>query len=480
MTPGVNSLLLTLTLVTVYSSHAQTGSTVDISPELRVDRGYEILRENEDWSFLRDRNLREDEWDPIKYIPLRSKSADRYISVGGEAREVWEQIGNDNFGQSPYQNGYLNERYVLHADMRLGPYYRAFLQLKSGIEDFRRGGPRIIDEKRLDFLAAYFEVGTRGEEDKDNFVKLRVGRQELNYGSGRLVSVREGPNVRQSFDGFKVRSRFNSWSMDGWAVRPDLDKPKFFDNAPNHATEFWGIYASHPINEAVSVDAYYLGLDRKSATFNRGSGREVRHNLGVRLWNPPKTTSRGWDFDDEAVWQFGSFANGGIHAWTVASDTGYSLPDAPLKPRFSLKADISSGDNPSHKSLGTFNPIFPLGNYFGVLATTGPGPVNFIDLHPRLQTVFPHGVTVSGDWVVQWRESTHDGIYTVPGSLLRRAGDSRARFVGHRPGIEARWQMTRHAWAQVDYGVFYSGRFLKDTQPGKNLNYWALWTGYKF
>ena len=86
MTPGVNSLLLTLTLVTVYSSHAQTGSTVDISPELRVDRGYEILRENEDWSFLRDRNLREDEWDPIKYIPLRSKSADRYISVGGEAR----------------------------------------------------------------------------------------------------------------------------------------------------------------------------------------------------------------------------------------------------------------------------------------------------------------------------------------------------------------------------------------------------------
>jgi hypothetical protein len=26
-----------------------------------------------------------------------------------------------------------------------------------------------------------------------------------------------------------------------------------------------------------------------------------------------------------------------------------------------------------------------------------------------------------------------------------------------------------------DYGVFYAGKFLKETQPGRNLNYWALW-----
>ena len=36
---------------------------------------------------------------------------------------------------------------------------------------------------------------------------FRVGRQELEYGSGRLIDVREGPNVRLSFDGFKVLSK---------------------------------------------------------------------------------------------------------------------------------------------------------------------------------------------------------------------------------------------------------------------------------
>ena len=35
---------------------------------------------------------------------------------------------------------------------------------------------------------------------------LRIGRQEMSYGSSRLVSVREGPNVRRSFDGAPTQS----------------------------------------------------------------------------------------------------------------------------------------------------------------------------------------------------------------------------------------------------------------------------------
>jgi hypothetical protein len=84
-------------------------------------------------------------------------------------------------------------------------------------------------------------------------------------------------------------------------------------------------------------------------------------------------------------------------------------------PRFSVKADISSGDNPNSKTLGTFNPLFPKGNYFGVLATTGPGPINFIDVHPRVEAALAHDLSVSFDWIVQWRENINDGVYAVPG-----------------------------------------------------------------
>jgi hypothetical protein len=397
--------------------------------------------------------------------------------VGGEAREVWEQIGNDNWGQQPFMNRYLNERYMLHCDVHYGRHIRSFVEVKSGLNSYRRGGPRPIDEKKLDFQAGFLEF-SRSSNSKS--IQFRVGRHELEYGSGRVIDVREGPNVRLSFDGLMMKSKIDSWLVDGFAVRPDEDNPGFFDNVPNHAVEFWGLYTTRPLPDKTSLDLYYLGLDRKEAAFERGTAQEVRHSLGVRISRAVATDKPGWDFDDEAIWQFGTFGSANIRAWTIATETGYRFPNVPLKPRFSAKADISSGDHPGSNTLGTFNPLFPKGNYFGVLATTGPGPINFIDVHPHLEAALPHNVSLSLDWIVQWRENLEDGVYSVPGSLIRAADGNQARFVGHRPGTEIRWQANRHLWVQGDYGIFYAGRFLKETQPGRNLNYWALWAGYKF
>jgi hypothetical protein len=441
------------------------------------DRGIKLLREDEDWSFLTDPAQRQDFWDPLKYIRLRAGHNDWFMTISGEAREVWEQIGNDYWGQSPYWNAYLNERYMLGFDIHYGKHIRTFVELKSGLNSYRIGGPRPIDEKKLDFQAAFLQVGS---DEGPRYINLRVGRQQLEYGSGRLIDVREGPNVRLSFDGFMIKGKFDQWWIDGFAMRPDLDKPGFFDNAPNHQVSFWGLYATRLLSKRTSLDLYYLGLDRKEAAFQRGTAQEVRHTLGGRISRAVATERPGWDFDDEALWQFGTFGSNNIQAWTVATDTGYRIPTVPLKPRFSAKADISSGDNPNSKTLGTFNPLFPKGDYFGVLATTGPGPLNFIDVHPRVEATLPHNVSASFDWIVQWRENLNDGVYNVPGFLVRAADGSRARFVGHRPGTQIRWQANRHLWFQGDYGIFYAGRFLKETQPGRNLNYWALWAGYKY
>jgi hypothetical protein len=470
----VFAILIVMSLASPLTLRGQSISTTE---SFASSRNYHLLREDDDWSFLADPAQRQDFWDTIKYIRLRQDRNDWFLSIGGEGREIWEQIGNDNWGQQPFMNGYFNERYMLHFDLHYGNHVRTFVELKSGLNSYRIGGPRPIDEKKLDFQVAFLEVGT-GENRR--WIKFRVGRQEMEYGSGRLIDVREGPNVRLSFDGFKVKSGIGPWQIDYFALRPDLDKPGFFDNAPNHAVGFWGVYGFRPLKKNFTLDTYYLGLDRKTAAFNRGVAHEVRHTIGARLSRPVAQSKPGWDFDDEALWQFGSFGSANIRAWTVASDTGYRFPNFPLKPRFSAKADISGGDDPRTNTLGTFNPLFPKGNYFGVLATAGPGPINFIDLHPHIETEFSHGVTASFDWIFQWRESLRDGVYSVPGFLIIPAGKSDARFVGHRPGSEVRWQVNRHLWFQADYGVFYAGKFVKESQPGRNLNYWALWTGYKF
>src|SRR6201990_1211671 len=228
-------ILAATLLIGTLSANAQAVGT---APSVIQDRSYKLLREDEDWSFRRDKSLRQDFWDPIKYIPLRKSTDEWYMTIGGEAREVWEQIGNDNWGQQPFWNGYLNERYMPYFDLHYGKHFRTFIELKSGLNSFRAGGPRPIDEKKLDFQSAFLELGSSSESKS---IELRIGRHELEYGSGRLIDVREGPNVRLSFDGFMVKSRINSsWQIDGFALRPDEDNPGFFDNAPDHTVGFWG------------------------------------------------------------------------------------------------------------------------------------------------------------------------------------------------------------------------------------------------
>ena len=95
------------------------------------------------------------------------------MTIGGEAREVWEQIGNDNWGQQPIMYGYLNERYMPYFDFHYGTHVRTFIELKSDLNSFRAGGSRPIDEKKVDFQAGFLEVGTSFEQ---NSIHFRVGR----------------------------------------------------------------------------------------------------------------------------------------------------------------------------------------------------------------------------------------------------------------------------------------------------------------
>ncbi len=445
----------------------------------------QLLRFDENWSALCNPRERTEFLDPLKCIPLRHPVNGSYLSIGGEFRGVYEDVLNDNWSNKPYPvNSFWLERFQLFADTHFNPHVRLFLQLESGLEQGRPGGPRPIDKKDLDFLNAFvdFSGGSPSQQ-----TRLRLGRQELQFGSGRLVAVREGPNVRQGFYAARVTQQLNSWTLDAFAARPAVDNPGFFDNVPLQTTSFWGIFAEkNRGGEPDRVfDGYYFGIDRKDATFNQGTAREQRQTIGARIAaGAPSASDRRTvipHYDIEAVYQFGSFGSGSINAWTIATETGVTLGRVPTRPRIGLRADVASGDrNKNSSNLETFNPLFPIGNYFGVLSDTGPGPVNFYDLHPDVHAYLRHGVSLAADWLIYWRQSLADGVYNVPGNILVAAGQSQARLVGNRPGIEVRWQRDSHFYLQADYGIFYAGPFLRESGHPQNLNYGSFWTGFKF
>ena len=436
---------------------------------------YKQLRYDEDYSYLREPERRHDFFDPIKYIRF-DDLADYYLSLGGEVRERYEYFANYNWGKGPQDNnGYLLQRYMVHADLHLGPDVRLFTQLKSGLEDGRNGGARPPDRDDFDLNQAFIDV--TGHISTDNSLMLRLGRQELTFGSSRLVSVRESPNVRQSFDGARATLRVGGWNIDSFLTRPVETNPGIFDDSSDRSRLFWGAYAVHPLPMVPGghIDLYYFGIERDQATYNQGSGREERHSIGTRLWGEAK----GLDYNFEAVYQFGSFRTGDINAWTVASDTGYTFKSAPLTPRLGLKADVASGDgNPGDSDLGTFSALFPKGAYFS--ETDLIGPANIIDLHPSIEVHFSHKIKLSADWDFFWRESTRDGIYGIAVNLLRSGQQSDANYIGSQPQARLDWEMNRHLSVALVYAHFFPGDYLKQTPPGKDVDYGSAWATYKF
>ena len=393
------------------------------------------------------------------------------FSAGGEVRQEYEWFANEEWGaEVPDDSGYWLQRYMLHVDARLSRRVRLYGELKSGIEVGRAGGPRPSDEDRLDLHQAFVDLSFGP-------VTMRVGRQELAFGSQRLISVREGPNVRQTFDGGAVVLQRGRWRADGFGTRYVSTETGVFDDSPDTGRSVWGVYAVRSLaqDHTKGVDLYYLGYRRTDATFDQGRGREIRHSWGARFWQ----TSSALDYNFEALVQRGRFANATIRAWGIGSDTGYRIETAPGRPRLGFRADITSGDRDRNDNrLGTFNPLFPRGGYFGLIASAGPS--NQMDLHPHV-TLNPRGdVVMTAGWLFFWRHRIDDGIYTTSGSLLRSGEGTRSRFVGHSPGVEARWQVTRQLSVTGNASLFTAGPFIQESGPARAIGFLAGWATYRF
>jgi hypothetical protein len=455
---------------------AIAGSTMRETPGVPP---YKLLRYDEDYSYLKDPARRTDFWDPIKFLPL-DPAKNRYLTIGGDVREWFESYHNDSFGDGPGNsagyNTYFLQRYMLYVDLHISPSFRTFVQSINGFEDGRIGGPRpLIDRDQFDLHQAFFDW--KWDFGNDDAITWRIGRQEFEYGTGRLIDVREGPNIRLPFDAARALTKFGDWSIDYWWAKPVLTLAGTFDDTPDPNISFWGSYAVRPIGDGskANVDLYYLGYQNKQAQFDGREGAELRHSVGTRLWARPKP----WEYNLEYVYQFGTFAGGPINAWTAAHAARYTFEALTFQPRPGLRFDVASGDrNAAASGLQTFNPMFPSGAYFNL---TGPfGPSNIIDLHPTLDLQLSEKVMLSADWNFFWRQSLDDGVYRLSGSLLASGQNSKARFIGSSPALTLVWNPQRHVTVLMSYVHVFPGQFIKDSTEGKPIDYFTTWLTYKF
>ena len=461
-----------------------------------------LLRYDEDWSFLRDPAKRTEFWDPLKYISLGRP--DWYLSLGGETRQRYEIYDNFPFSREAPSDtgGYYMMRYMPHADLHLGEHVRVFAQLKSALIWGKDPEPTGADKDELDVNQLFVDLKT-GLGDSGDTVTLRMGRQEFHYGMGRLLTIREGPNNRQGWDGARGILRIPNWQIDALYAVGVKDVKGVFDDRTWDAQMIWGVYATTALGFLPGswLDIYYLGNKVDKAFWERehsgyfqdlvlGIGDEVRHSFGSRFFGGHGQL----DWDIEAIVQTGQHKNDSVRehthdsilAFSVSVGGGYTVPQLPASPRFTLGLDFASGDRDfTNGDVQTFRPIVFRGNYSGEAAFLQLS--NIIKVHPGVDLHLRRDMFLFLDFPLFWRMTEDDGLYS-PGGFVVAApvvlGPTgprtiKRRYVGFQPSFQYIWQMTQYLMFSASYAHFVSGDYLRTAGRG-DAQFGAVWFTYKF
>ncbi len=431
---------------------------------------YKLLRAEEDYSYLGGTTpYQKDFFDPIKFIPL-NQSHSIFLSFGGEVRPRLEYFANRNWVEG--REVYYSQRLALHGGLGLGPV-RLFGELYHGLLSLQE--KEFTQDDKLDVHQGFIDLSLPVATER--LVYARIGRQEITYGIARLVGVREGPNIRRTFDAARAgysAPKFGTEAFVASEVRPFFG---FFDNSRDQEMVFWGLYNRLSVLAIPGgTEVYYLGLDLDEARYEDGTAPETRHTIGVRRFG---SIGRSFRYNTELMFQFGSFGKNGITAFGLETDYHYLFLDAPLRPEPGIKLDYISGDRRhGDGKLNTFNPMFANPSYFGLLAQIAP--MNLIDIHPSLRLELSNRAELMLEWDFFWRASKEDGLYRPPRFLLRDGREAESSYVGNQPGFEIAYEIDRHAILDAEISYFISGPFIEETGDSPNIFHLAATLSYRF
>ena len=398
---------------------------------------------------------------PVLSVPSVAQAADRGDwRYGVEARERVQYFNNTEFDARATVDDWLwTQRIALSAEGPLAPSVKASLKLQSALSSSAQTSP--IDSNVLDVRVAHLDLGSDAHY-------LRIGRQELFLGTQRLIGTRDGTNVRRGWDGVRASTELGDWKLSVLAVALVEVVPKgVFNDRSDERRSLAGVYASGP-TRAGNMDLYLLYAETDDRATIEGLADQKRYSAGLRSFGERGQIFWNW----EAIYQWGEHGDLDISAWSLATNTGYRF-ETPWSPELMLSANIASGDGQSgDDKLGTFDALYPRGNYFSDAAVLGPA--NFYNFNPYLTLSPSDRLNLSLDVNWFWRLEMADGVYGAPGNVLRRPGGSKSNFVATGASAGARYQINDQLSAEIIYAHNAPGDFISDTGASDPVDFLEL------
>ncbi|WP_308992422.1 porin [Mariniflexile litorale] len=425
---------------------------------------FHLLGQDDDGSFLSEQKHKS-AYESFKWIDLGDENS---LSFGGGYRFQIENFVNQDFSNQDNEDNiwYLN-RFLLHSHLKLGNQFELYSELSSSTTINKKDlAPVDKDELSINQVFVKYHFNSHWS--------FLLGRENLKFGSRRLIDIREGPNVRRSFDLARLDYTTQNTQVTTFFSIPVQLQPKVFDNDfLNFNETFSGVYATKSFNKSLNIDLYGFYQKDNSVNYNSGLANERRYTLGTRYFG----TINSFTFNNEMAYQFGQFGEQNIRAYTLSLQGEVAFNFLADKSVLGLKTEIISGDkNSNDTTLKTFDALYPRGAYFGKVAKFGPS--NLIDVHPYIN-VKKGNCYVELDYDVFWRYSVSDGVYGAS-LLLDFPSTNNKAFIAQQIGTLLGYDINNHFNIEFETNIIFPGDFLKNSNLSATLFHAVITTEFKF
>ncbi|AWM36639.1 alginate export family protein [Gemmata obscuriglobus] len=426
---------------------------------------------NYDFRYLEDPKNTDYDWsDAYKRIHF-GPDGDFLFSTGGEVRDRYmNQLSGRGTGTNNFFN---NFRVRSYGDLWYKDQFRVFAEfMYTDIYDNRL--PPVGNDGSGPELQNGF-VDAKVGDPFGGPLYVRVGRQELLYGSQRLLSPPDWANTRRTFQGAKAYWANDQWSLDAFWVQPVVTNLDQFDSVNNNQNLF-GLWGQYRPREGTSFDFYYLGLAQANTTTNNGD----IHTFGSRYCGD---VDKHLLFDFEGGVQFGERGTRHALARFATAGLGWRFAEVPWVPHVWIYYDYASGDkDPTGRSGSnrTFNQLFgQRHNYLGYLDLVARQ--NIHDLNMQISATPTKWLSVIAQYHAFSLDSRRDALYIADGGVLRRDATGRSGTdVGDEIDLLADINLTKHTQLMVGYSKFFGGTFWRRTGNPNNVQLFYTQCSFKW
>lgn len=300
---------------------------------------------------------------------------------------------------------------------------------------------------------------------------LRIGRQPVQWGEGRLIGVSDWSPTGRALDAIRGKWAVGHFDLEALAVLVEAPRPlgqglgEPQSSRVTSGNELYGLRAAWQIDPLLQIEAYGIGLVARNG--GGDSTLETARNSGETYVASLRVSgdSRGFGYGAEGAYEFGRAAALGDvtrSAYALAAHVGKTFESTALAPSLRIGGSYASGDDRQAGVVGSpagaykqFDPLLPdVHTHYGAMdvfawsnvveanarAGVAPSRATKIELEYRYARL----AKAAGEWM---------NGYLEPVGRANGSGD-----LGHELDLGLAWR----PWVPLEFRAGYSLLFLGD------------------